>query len=593
MNRCKMCNKDTKCKIYCSNKCKFSDDEYNTRRCKKSIQNDKLKLLQCNKCKWTSKDINNMSGTIKRHCKNCYNINKTDFNLFTIIDIPIIEKFNCPLCNWDTSDLNNKSGWFTKHLKEIHTLSVDDFCMQFPKLKKLWIQYFKNKEYDIFISSDLNNRIECKICNKTFKKLSNSHLQTHGITPTIYKQKYNIISTASNTTSKKQSYYSKQHNNIMKAFYMENDLPMPWHIESVYLSKVKGNFKKYIQKYENLFNLHFDYQQYWRGDEFEVTCKTCLTRFISHNRSLRCYTCNPKMKGFSKEEAELKKYLVDELKLDIIENDRKTLNKKEIDFLIPEFNIGIEYNGLYWHSESEGKFKDYHLNKTLLANKKGISLIHIFSDEWLNKPDIVKGRLMNIFNRIDNKIYARKCTIIEIDSKSKDIFLNRYHIQGKDKSSIKLGAYYNNELVAVMTFGKKRRALGFKNNNSDEYELIRFCSNYNYSVIGIAGKLLKYFVKNYNPISIISYADRRWTLNSADNLYTKLGFKLESTSSPGYWYLNDYLYRLHRFNFRKNILIENGADPNKTEWEIMQEKGYTRVWDCGQFKYELILVDSN
>jgi len=589
MNSCKICTKDTKCKIYCSNKCKFSDNEYNKNRCKKTKKNIKTKLLECNKCKWVSKDIHNLSGSIKKHCKKCYDIDNIDFNLFTTKNAPIKERFKCPLCKWDTVDLNNKSGQFTVHIKRKHNLSIDEFCKQFPELKKLWSQYFKNKDYVKFINSDLNNQIQCKICNKNFKKISNTHLRTHNTTPTEYKEKYGIISTVSNTTSEKQSYYSKQHNAKMKEFYTENDLPMPWHTEDVYLKKVKNNFKYYSTKYNDKFILHFDFQQYWRGNSFDVTCKNCTNRFTSHSRDLRCYSCNPKIKGFSKEEKELKSYLVDELKLNVIENDRKILHRKEIDFLIPEFNIGIEYNGLYWHSELEGKTKNYHLDKTVLANKNGISLIHIFSDEWLNKGDIVKGRLQNIFNKINTKIYARKCNIVEIKPKIKDVFLNKYHIQGKDRSSVKLGAYYNDELVAVMTFGNTRRALGSKNNIVGEYELIRFCTNYNYSVAGIASKLLKHFIRKYNPKSIISYADRRWTLNSMDNLYTKIGFNLTSISSPGYWYLDDYLYRLHRFNFRKNVLVENGSDPNKTEWEIMQEEGYTRVWDCGQFKYELII----
>jgi len=61
-------------------------------------------------------------------------------------------------------------------------------------------------------------------------------------------------------------------------------------------------------------------------------------------------------------------------------NDRKILKGKEIDIYIPEYNLAIEFNGLYWHSEIY-KDKNYHLNKTEECLKNNIQLIHIFEDE--------------------------------------------------------------------------------------------------------------------------------------------------------------------------------------------------------------------
>jgi hypothetical protein len=37
----------------------------------------------------------------------------------------------------------------------------------------------------------------------------------------------------------------------------------------------------------------------------------------------------------------------------------------------------------------------------------------------------------------------------------------------------------------------------------------------------------------------------------------------------------------HRFNFAKHNLIKCGFDPLKTEKEIMDERGFLRIWDCG------------
>ena len=275
---------------------------------------------------------------------------------------------------------------------------------------------------------------------------------------------------------------------------------------------------------------------------------------------------------------------------DVIERNKRTiLNKKELDFYFPKLKIAIELNGNYWHSELSGnKSKNYHLNKTIECENLGIQLIHIFEDEWMFKKEIVKNRLKHILNINNNSIYARNCIIKEIDIKSKNNFLNTYHLQGADKSKIKLGIFNLNELIGVMTFGKPRIALGYKNNENNTYELIRFVTNKR--IIGGASKLLSYFTKNHKPNKIITYADRRW---SKGNLYEKIGFKKVSDGVPNYWYINkkNYLTRFYRFNFRKNVLNEklDKFNQNLTEWENMQLNDYDRIWDCGSLKYEMIL----
>lgn len=267
-----------------------------------------------------------------------------------------------------------------------------------------------------------------------------------------------------------------------------------------------------------------------------------------------------------------------------LKNNRSFLSNKEIDIFIPSYNIGIECNGIYWHSELRGKNRNYHLNKTKLAQVKNVKLIQIFENEIINQPKIVISRLKSLLNLNKYSIYARKCKIQEIDNQFKNKFLNKYHIQGEDKSSIKLGLFYKNRLVAVMTFCKYRTALGRKNIKF-EYELSRFCCIHNFNVVGGASKLLKYFERIYKPKKIISYADRRW---SNGNLYFKLGFHYHHNSKPNYWYFkNNNLQLYHRFNFRKNILSKKleKFDPNLTEWENMKNNGYNRIWDCGNMLF--------
>lgn len=289
----------------------------------------------------------------------------------------------------------------------------------------------------------------------------------------------------------------------------------------------------------------------------------------------------------SKEEIELVNFIKSIYPDEILTNVKNILPKSEIDIYLPKLKIGIEYNGLYWHSEKAGRYKDYHLTKYLKCQAQDIRLIQIFSDEWINKNSIVKTKLQSILNQIKNRVYARKCIIQEISSQDKNKFLNKFHIQGEDRSSIKLGMFYENELVGVMTFSSPRLALGQSFNNPGVYELSRFATSCN--IIGGASKLLKYFINKYNPEQIYSYSDNRWT-DPNNNMYLKIGFSKISSSSPSYFYTKDFLTRIHRFNFNKINLKKLGIDiENRTESQIMEELKYTKIWDCGTTKYILHL----
>jgi len=330
-------------------------------------------------------------------------------------------------------------------------------------------------------------------------------------------------------------------------------------------------------------NMSFDEYKIKHGYDIQVFSNTTSEMISEQTKQMNatrenCFVSKPQLEinDFIKE-------LGFETKL----NNKSELKGVELDILIVEKNIAIEFNGLYYHSESMGKTKNYHLDKTLISEKNNIKLIHIFEDEWVFKKDIVKDRLKTLLGvNNNNKIYARKCIIKEINTEIKNNFLNETHIQGSDNSSIRLGAYYNDELVGVMTFSKLRKVLGSTNKSDSEYELLRFSSK---SVVGLVSKFLKHFIKNYNPTKIISYADRRWSPFSNDCVYTKVGFKFIGETKPNYWYMRNYKTREYRYNYRKDILVSKGYDANKTEFQIMDGLGFQRIWDCGSFKFEMIL----
>jgi hypothetical protein len=141
-----------------------------------------------------------------------------------------------------------------------------------------------------------------------------------------------------------------------------------------------------------------------------------------------------------------------------------------------------------------------------------------------------------------------------------------------------------------MTFGKKRKSLGNDNRDNSEYELVRFCNKINLTIIGGFSKLLKNFIKKYNPSKIETFADIRWSgLDQTKTVYFKNGFNFVKQTPPNYWYINTerYLNRSHRFSFRKDVLVKEGYNKELTEWEIMKLKKYDRIWDCGSLKFEL------
>ena len=326
------------------------------------------------------------------------------------------------------------------------------------------------------------------------------------------------------------------------------------------------------------------------GDTYDLRCMDGHDFTISRswlNLKLRnnITICNECMGISSKsiEEINILKFIKDNYTGEVIHNDRMVLDGMEIDIYLPELKLGIEYNGLYWHSELF-KEDNYHSDKSNKCESYGVQLIHIFEDEWLFKRDIIKSRLLNLLGG-SNKIYARKCEIRKIDdNKLIREFLLGNHTQGFVGSRIKLGLFYNDELVSLMTFGNLRKNMG-QTSKEGSFELLRFCNKLNTSVVGGASRLFEYFMKNHSPKYILSYADRRW---SNGNLYEKLGFEFNENTVPNFYYVKSDKNRLNRFNFRKDILVKEGYDNNKTERLIMLERGYYRVYDCGSKRYSIL-----
>lgn len=273
---------------------------------------------------------------------------------------------------------------------------------------------------------------------------------------------------------------------------------------------------------------------------------------------------------------------------DMLKEFEVKYTKDENKYFITGHNLVVVLLDIYEDStlnENSYKDKSYHLKMYKELTSDGARAIFIMSDEILQKEDIVKSRIANLLNKIVDKdkiIYARKCNIKVIDSKTRTDFLKENHIQGPDNAGIRYGLFYDKKLVSVMTFGLGSVSKGIKKDkNKVAYELSRFCSLKDYRVVGAASKLFKHFINNNEIDKIFSFADLRW---SVANVYFNLGFVLSSISEPNYYYICDGK-RKHRFNFRKDTLVNmKGYDDNKTEIQVMYENGIPRIFDLGNYK---------
>ena len=332
-----------------------------------------------------------------------------------------------------------------------------------------------------------------------------------------------------------------------------------------------------------LFSLN-EYDNANIDDNLRFRCLHCNKEFTSprqYGSHVRCYSCFPKMNRSSQAERTIGQYIQNLMpKLDIQTNSKKIIPPMELDMYIPEKHIAIEYDGLYWHSSDDGLNSNYHLHKTIECEKKNIQLIHVFENEWKEKSNIVKSRIQNLFGIYEKTVFARKCSIRELSSKDCKQFLLENHIQGPVNAKVNLGLFYDNDLVSLMTFGKTRFSKKY------EWEMLRFCNKLGYHVPGAASKLLKHFEKEYQPKSLVSYADRRW---SQGKLYEALGFTLDHISPPNYWYFKANTVILEsRIKYQKHNLSKllSNFDPMKTEIENMIENGYHRIFDCGNLVFK-------
>lgn len=308
------------------------------------------------------------------------------------------------------------------------------------------------------------------------------------------------------------------------------------------------------------------------------TCGNEFETYIYSGHKPVCPTCYYRQPAFvSNAETELADW-IQSLNIRVVRTERQQIAPLHLDIYVPEHQLAIEYCGLYWHSQrASGKSTNYHKNKMQQCHNRGIDLITVFEDEWLTKKQLVKSILSNRLGVAD-RVGARKCQIQEISNVDVREFVNANHLQAHVNAALNIALTINDEIVSVMTFGRPRF------NRRYEWELLRFCTKQGVAVTGGAEKIWDYFCQTRKPASIISYCDLRWFTGRT---YEKLGMKQLYETEASYWY-TDYTSRFHRSNFTKKRLIAQGHAADKTEQQIMEDRNFDRIWDCGNRVYAVV-----
>ena len=253
--------------------------------------------------------------------------------------------------------------------------------------------------------------------------------------------------------------------------------------------------------------------------------------------------------------------------------DRTIIKPLELDFWVSDFNLGIEFNGLYFHS-SNVVSDSFHRMKWEAARAAGIRILMINEDEYVERPDVIRKKILNLCGKSDRGPGGRSLTISRVSISVAAAFCEKHHIQGSPGAVVDaFGAFVSDKLVGVVTLSRQR--------GTGHLDLSRFCSD-GKVYPGMFSKIMK-TVSGQVSENIITFADLRY---SDGGLYVKNGFQLVGEIPPDY----KYVYRnktYHKSLFtKKRIEQKFGIDmANKTERIAMEELGYSRIYDCGKLKF--------
>lgn len=303
-----------------------------------------------------------------------------------------------------------------------------------------------------------------------------------------------------------------------------------------------------------------------------TVCGTCSSvSLFNVQRAWRCRTCFPTASRPQLEIVEFVRSLGVE---DVIVSTKNVIAPFELDVWVPEFNVAIEYHGLYWHSGGKSGVFDRkrHRQKYVACSGRSIKLVQFFSDEWIDRGAICTSMIRNALGLNTVLLNARDCSIVDLDHRTSSAFVDANHISGSTRARHHVGLVHPaHGLVGVATVRTP-----IQKKWGHVCELARMCFSRNTTVRGGASKLLSR-VKSIAVADgfdgVLSYAELRF---GDGKVYERCGFELVGEALNNYWY-TDGRQRFNRFKYR--------AQPGKTEKQVADENGVRPVYGCGNRIY--------
>lgn len=353
---------------------------------------------------------------------------------------------------------------------------------------------------------------------------------------------------------------------------------------------VQSEFKKHVTAYYKYYKDNpvaeplFTAEEYASDPDAELLwkCRTCgkvfrQRRYASTVKIVRCYDCEPLLHNVSKAEKQLLDFIKSIYPGNVIENSRKTIPPWELDIYLPDLNLAIEYDGLYWHSEDMGTPLDYHLNKTKACEALGLRLVHVFESDWRENPDLVRDSVRRAIEASPKTFNVSELVSKEVSPSDAVLFHSCSGIKLGHEPVFSFGSYDGDKLVACVSFEKSRLC------KAAEYELVAASFAIGYDVHGIIDAAVVAFDNLIGCYDIVKYVNRAF---ESPKIYALAGFELDHMQQPTPWYwdyghANPKLLSRHEVRKPEFLASLKHFDSSKTDEKNLADNRIMRVYDCG------------
>lgn len=256
-------------------------------------------------------------------------------------------------------------------------------------------------------------------------------------------------------------------------------------------------------------------------DPFKISMSTFNNRYNEPTVTL-CPVCNPERNTETSIETIVKNILLKN-NIDFVQHSRTVLRPKELDFWIPAYNIGIECNGLWWHSGEIQREKGFW--KLEEAGKLGIRLLTFWEDDIRNYPEKIEHIINNTIQNVSKipSVEEDSIKIKEISIENSKEFIKENTLKRYCNSSVRVGVFKNDELIGIANAKKK------------DDTLLTSCVSWKSEREQVLKGIVKYIKHHYNSIRKIDiFVDRE---TESINDFDCLDFiKLKETQSSYTWF---------------------------------------------------------